>query len=128
MHITMKQAVTGVALIFAFLLSFLWGPFFWLGLAGLAVVVYRHAWVMIPEWHVGVVYSRERQAFARLLPAGRHFIWPGAEQLAATFTTIGHSAQATTSAQTCGGLAVKMNGPLLMAWSQNGYRPPNNPN
>ena len=108
MQSTMKQAVSGIAITLSFLLGWLWAPFFWLGLIGLGAVLYQNVWVVIPEWHIGVVYSRERQAFARLLPAGRHLIWPGLEQLRGTIATVGQSAQAVTAVQSRGGLSLKV--------------------
>ena len=108
MNINAKRGLHLALLSIALLIGWFWTPFLLLALSAAALFIYRAAWVMVPEWHVGVVYNRDRQAFARLLPAGRHFIWPGLEQLRATINTIGQSASATSATQAKGGLTIKV--------------------
>ena len=103
-----KRGITAALLFIAFLIGWFWTPFLLIALAASAAIFYRAAWVMVPEWHIGVVYNRERQAFGRLLPAGRHFVWPGIEQLRANIKTVGQSASATSAMQAKGGLTLKV--------------------
>ncbi|RMG97015.1 MAG: SPFH domain-containing protein [Chloroflexi bacterium] len=66
------------------------------GMVGMAVLLVllvmvgalvQWAFVRVPELNVAVVYNREREAFSRFLPAGRHWIVPFLERVEAVIST-----------------------------------------
>ncbi len=81
----------------------------------LAVWTYqRYGFVDIPEMEVGVVFNKQRQAFARFVPGGRHPINPLTEELTHTIPTSSGSANGRClGIQTNGGIA------LDVEWSVN---------
>ena len=76
----------------------------------LGVIITRASLIRVPELSVAVVYNRERQAFSRLLPGGRHWLRPFVEQVQATIPLGSETAMSACQAYTSGGV------PLMVRW------------
>ena len=69
----------------------------------------RTVFIRIPEMEVGVIFNKQRQAFARFLPSGRHAINPLTEQYSHSIPTGSGSANGRCLAvQTSGGIALDL--------------------
>jgi regulator of protease activity HflC (stomatin/prohibitin superfamily) len=74
----------------------------------------QYGFIQIPEMEVGVVFHKQRQAFAHFVPSGRHPFNPFTEQLSHTIPTGSGSANGRCLAiQTSGGIS------LDVEWSVN---------
>ena len=110
---TLFAATTGGLIVLGWLAGWYGLVFFASILLAVALVWHmtQNSLILVPENRVAVIYNREKQAFSRLLPTGRHWLAPYAEYVRAEIPTSTAVLEGEVQAYTDGGL------PLTIHWS-----------